>query len=229
MLDLDAIIEVVRDSMEAKNAVREKALEISRPLIRQAANAIRAIHRKEWANAQDQLMLARKTALQLINGTQNDPDIYFSGYTQDALKEYAEAYILYAMVRDTPFPSPDSLQITMATYINGMAEAASELRRHILDLIRPGHTDEAERLLDLMEVVYVHLISIDFTEAITGGLRRRTDSLRAVLERTRGDVTTSLRQQRLQEALLSLGEKLGLGETPTEVYSLDASSIEEED
>ncbi len=138
------------------------------------------------------------------------PDLYHSGYTQDALKEYVEAFVTYAMVRGDALPTPDSLQVEAATYLNGLAEAASELRRQILDIIRKGHSDEAERLLEAMDTIYGVLIAFDFHDAITGGLRRRMDSLRGVLERTRGDVTNSLRQQKLQNALAELEARVGL-------------------
>ena len=135
--------------------------------------------------------------------------MYHAGYTQDALKEYVEANLTYLLVRDEPLPSPADLNVEDNTWLNGLAEAATELRRRILDIIRGGHEQEVERLLDNMDVIYSVLVTFDFRDSITRGLRRRTDVLRSVLERTRGDVTTSLRQTELEAALEALERKLG--------------------
>ncbi len=207
---LDRIIEDVRVSFEAKSAARDAAINQSRTLIQFCANAIRAVHRHEWDTAQERLDKAQLAADELRAQVDGYPDLYHSGYTQDALKEYVEAYATYALVRGEDLPTPDSLNVEHATYLNGLAEAASELRRQILDIIRKGHSDEVERLLDAMDTIYGGLLTVDFHDAITGGLRRRMDQLRGVLERTRGDVTSSLRQQKLQAALADFERRIGL-------------------
>jgi len=207
---LDTIAEQIRETFEAKNAARDVAINQSRTLTQHCANAIRAVHRHEWETAQTRLQAAQQEANALRTLVAGFPDLYHSGYTQDALKEYVEAFATYAMVRGDALPTPDSLHVEAATYLNGLAEAASELRRQILDIIRKGHSDEAERLLEAMDTIYGVLIAFDFHDAITGGLRRRMDSLRGVLERTRGDVTNSLRQQKLQNALAELEARVGL-------------------
>lgn len=207
---LDALADSVRETFEAKNQARDAAINQSRTLIRYCANAIRAVHRHEWDTARERLDTAHQEAQTLAAGVADFPDLYHSGYTQDALKEYVEAFCTYALVRDEELPTPESLGVEPSTYLNGLAEAASELRRQILDIIRKGHSDEAERLLDVMDTIYGVLIAFDFHDAITGGLRRRLDALRGVLERTRGDMTNSLRQQRLQEALAEFEQRIGL-------------------
>lgn len=225
---LEAIAEAIRAVFEAKNAARDAAINQSRVLIQHCANAIRAVHRHEWALAEQRLLAARQEADALRAHVSGYPDLYHSGYTQDALKEYAEAVITYALVRDEALPTPEVLGVEQATYLNGLAEAASELRRQILDIIRKGHSQEAERLLEAMDAVYSVLQAFDFHDAITGGLRRRMDALRGVLERTRGDVTTSLRQQRLQAALAEFEQRVGLnGSTaPLGLPLLDESEDE---
>jgi translin len=208
--NLEPIAEQIREIFEAKNAARDVAINQSRTLTQHCANAIRAVHRHEWETAQGRLQAAQQEANALRTLVAGFPDLYHSGYTQDALKEYVEAFTTYAMVRGDTLPTPDSLHVEASTYLNGLAEAASELRRQILDIIRRGHSDEAERLLEAMDTIYGVLIAFDFHDAITGGLRRRMDSLRGVLERTRGDVTNSLRQQKLQAALAELEDRIGL-------------------
>lgn len=217
---LDGVADAIRHTFESKSSARDEAIRQSRSLTQQCANAIRAVHRHEWSVAEERLTQARYEADSLRNQVAPYPDLYHSGYTQDALKEYVEAYITYALVRNEVLPTPEQLQVEEATYLNGLAEAASELRRQILDIIRKGHSDEAERLLDDMDTIYGVLLSLDFHDAITGGLRRRVDSLRGVLERTRGDVTSSLRQQQLQQALAEMERRVGLetqGSLPVEL------------
>ncbi|MBN1310622.1 MAG: haloacid dehalogenase [Anaerolineae bacterium] len=210
MDNLEAITESLQDDFELKNAARDEALTQSRALIRFCANAIRAIHREAWEEAQKGIEIARHAAEELADGVQDHPDLYQAGYIQDALKELVEACVTYALVRHEHLPTPEQLKVTPATYLNGLAEAASELRRTILDIIRTGHKDEAEYLLEAMDATYAVLMTFDFPDAITGGLRRRVDSLRGVLERTRGDLTNSLRRQQLQDALAELERKLDL-------------------
>jgi translin len=209
---LEEIVERIHAAFDAKNEARDLALRRSRALIRHCANTIRATHRAEFEPAAQLLSEARQAAAEMVEGVRDYPDLYHTGYTQDALKEYVEASATFALITDAPLPSPDELQVEYAVYLKGLAEAASELRRHILDIIRRGHSERAEQMLGYMEDIYGYLVTIDFPDAITGGLRRTTDALRAVLERTRGDLTTSLRQAKLQAALHSLEEKLKLDE-----------------
>jgi len=208
MGNLESIGEHIRQEFEAKNAARDQALQRSRTLIRFCANAIRAVHREEWENARALLAQARAAAAEMIADLAPYPDLYHAGYTQDSLKEYAEANIVYALVTDEPLPGPEMLRVESAAYLNGLGEAAGELRRRILDIIRHDHSEEAERLLEVMDDIYNQLVTMDFPDAITGGLRRTTDMVRGVLERTRGDLTMSLRQQRLQQALGAFEERI---------------------
>ncbi|MCO5183018.1 MAG: haloacid dehalogenase [Anaerolineae bacterium] len=201
MDDLDAIADGIRVRFELVDDAREQAIHRSRDLIRICARSIRAMHREEWDSAESQLEDARHSSRELIACCDQFPSIYNAGYTQDALKEYVEAHLTYALMRQLPLKSPSELGVAGSTWLNGLSEAATELRRRILDIIRHGHSDEAERLLDLMDEIYSLLVTFDFHDTITRGLRRRTDTVRAVLERTRGDVTTSLRQAQLESAL----------------------------
>ncbi len=201
MSHLEAITEQVRSHFEAVDSVRENAYKVSRELTKMSANTIRAVHRSEWDKAEEMLAQARTVVKDLVASTRPFPQIHWAGYTQDCLKEYTEAELTYALVRGKEIAGPAELGVDEAAWLNGLAEAATELRRRILDIIRHDHKDEAEKLLAIMDDVYGILVTFDFRDAITGGLRRRTDTVRAVLERTRGDVTTSLRQNALEKAL----------------------------
>lgn len=208
MEQLDSLAEAIQAEFEQMNAARDLAYQESRTLISICARAIRAIHREEWETAVTLMNQARSAADTLVSGARAFPALYYAGYTQDAMKEYVEAFLTYALVRNEPLPTAVDLGAESSTWLNGLAEAATELRRRILDIIRHGHSDEAERLLDHMDQIYSLLVTFDFNDSITGGLRRRTDTVRAVLERTRGDVTTSLRQAQLEEALENLEARL---------------------
>lgn len=212
MDQLEQISNDIRDYMEAVNDARDEAYQRSRALTSECSRAIRAVHREEWDLAHALMEQARSQARAMVEGVEGYPELYYAGYTQDALKELVEAYLTYALVRDQPLPSPVELSVEPNTWLNGLAEAATELRRRILDIIRHGYRDEVERLLDQMDEIYSLMVTFDFSDSITGGLRRRTDVLRGVLERTRGDVTTSLRQTELEQALEALESKLSNNE-----------------
>jgi translin len=198
---LDNIAEEALQALEARHRIREGALELSRSLIRHSANTIRAIHRGELAKAREMLEEGRGVVKQFNTDLAEEQSIYEAGYVQDALKEYAEASITFALMAQEPIPGPADLDIDYPAYLNGLAEAMGELRRSILDLMRSGDLGRAEELLRIMDEVYGVLVTVDFPDAITRGLRRTTDMVRGVLERTRGDLTMAVRQQRLEATL----------------------------
>ena len=210
-MSIEEIVGEAVAQIDASHAARERALATSRALVRQCANTIRAVHRGEFAEAAKLLAGAATTARDLRAGLADAPALLFAGYTQDALKEYAEAAVVFALLQGDPPPGPLALQVDSAAYLNGLAEAASELRRAILDGLRHGEVARGEALLDVMDEIYGMLVTVDYPDAITGGLRRTTDALRAVLERTRGDMTAALRQEQLSAALAALETRLSEG------------------
>ena len=201
MQELDVIGEKVRKNFEAKNAARDSALAASRELIRYCSLSIRATHRAEYVDAAHLLARTREIAAQMKATVAAYPDLYFTGYVQDALKELAEAHIVHALITDAALPDPDALGVDYAAYLNGLGEAAGELRRYTLDIIRHGNSARCEKILGAMEDIYSLLVTMDFPDALTGGLRRTTDMVRGVLERTRGDLTVAVRQEKLEQTL----------------------------
>jgi len=193
---------------EARHLVRENALKQTRKLTRNCANAIRAIHRDEQESAEENMDAANSIVVNLFGSLKDYPEFYFSGYTQDALKEYVEARLTINFLKNKPLPSPEEMGIEYSTYLKGMAETIGEMRRRCLDILRQGYSDEAERLLDLMDEIYSILVTIDYPDAITHGLRRQTDMVRGIIERTRADLTTSLRQQHMQQALKDFEKRI---------------------
>ena len=205
---LESIAERIRQSFDARTAARESALAKARTLTRHCANAIQAIHRDERDVAIENIEQANIIAKSLKNYLSDYPDIYYAGYTQDALKEFAEASIVYGLTGEATLPQPEELEMEYATYLKGLAEAVGELRRHVLDTLRAGRCHEAEILLSNMDDIYAVLITMDYPEAITGGLRRWTDIARSLIERTRGDMTLSLRQEQLENSMHRLEKRL---------------------
>ena len=214
MNQIDTIAERIRQSFETRTQAREQALARSRTLIRFCANAIRAAHRDERDLAASNLKEAEELAKVLRSDLAGFPDLYYSGYSQDALKEFAEATIVYNLLDDGRLPTPEELGLEPSTYLQGLAEAAGELRRRCLDLLRQENPAEAERFLNYMDDIYAVLITMDYPDAITGGLRRLTDIARSLNERTRGDITNHLSQQHLEHSMRRL-ETLIAGESKT--------------
>ncbi len=198
---LDVIIPRILASFAEKNAARERGLAASRTLIRQSANAIRAVHRGEFDRAAAMLDEARDVRDEAVAALHGHDDIYNAGFLHDAQKEYAEARTTLALLSGRTIPSPEELGVEYPAYLNGIAEAVGELRRWILDRLRGGNFDGCEEVLAAMDHIYAVLVTIDFPDAMTGGLRRTTDQTRGILERTRGDLTMAIVQQQAIDAL----------------------------
>jgi len=201
MQKLEAIAERIHHSFEVRTTARDQILAQARTLTRHCANTIRAVHRNEFALAEDHLCDARQLVESIHTALLEYPDLYYSGYSQDALKEFAEASIVYGVVAEVGLPTPEELGLEAATYLQGLAEAVGEFRRRCLDALLHDHPQEAEHLLGHMDNIYAVLVTMDYPDAITGGLRRLTDVARGIIERTRGDLTISLRQEHLEQSL----------------------------
>lgn len=208
MQKLEKIAEQVRQKFDAQMTARDEALTQARALTRHCALAIRAVHRGEYASMDDHLVKTRKLAGSLRSGLSKHPNLYYAGYTQDALKEFAEASVTCALIRNQTLPTPNELGVEHFTYLNGLAEVIGELRRRCLDILRHGYSQEVERLLGHMDDIYAVLVTMDYPDAITNGLRRQTDVARSILERTRGDVTFSLRGEHLERSISRLSDQL---------------------
>jgi translin len=190
-----------QEILEQKHRAREITLTASRRAIRSCATAIRAVQRREFGEARELIAEAAAYLSEAEAALDGHPDVRYAGFLHDAKKEFAEANLTLAFISDQAIPTAAELGVEVQAYLNGMAEAASELRRQALDCLRHGDNAEAERLLGIMDDVYAVLVTIDYPDALTGGLRRTTDALRAVIERTRGDVTNALVIARLQDTL----------------------------
>jgi translin len=201
-VDLDRTAEDITRRFDATMEARERALPASRAAIRSCANAIRAIHRGELDLAH-RLMDEAKVSIDAgLDAVRDRPEIRYAGYLQDAQKEYAEAKITESVVtRSEHVPTPEELGVEDAPYLNGMAEAIGEARRHILDLLRHGRVADGEEIVSAMDDMYAVLVTMDYPDAITANLRRSTDVARSLIEKTRGDLTVARVSQDLHDAL----------------------------
>ncbi len=215
MAQLETIGDLAHQHFRAKNQAREESLGLSREALRSSANAVRAVHRNDFARAEELLAAADELLRRAVAVLADHEDILYAGYVQDAQKEYAEARATLAIVRSAPLPGPDELGVTWQAYLNGLGEAAGELRRYVLDELRRGEVARAELLLQAMDDIYDLLVTIDYPDAMTGGLRRTTDMVRGVLERTRGDLTMASRQAHLETLLRGLESELSQPREPT--------------
>jgi len=206
MKPLGEILEEIRERLDAKETLREEVLPIARQLIRESAALIKNAHRGEWDEAVSRRNSLLNAVRNLKEKLSNSPDLWFAGFVQDALKEVAEACLVYSLLRNEPVPTPEDLGIDDAPYLNGLLEAMGELRRAVLDAIRRDDLATAERFLATMDEVYFAAMSFDQADAVTQGARRRTDALRAILERTRSDITLAAQYRKLAKLLPAISE-----------------------
>lgn len=205
--NLDSIADQIRLSLSAKDAAREKVLPLCREVIRYCSNAIRAVHRQELDQARELLQSAHNLHDQIKQSVADWGELRYAGFVRDAQKEFAEGSITLALVTGKQIPAPDELGIDPAAYLNGLGEAVGEIRRYLLDSMRRGDLSRGEELLEAMDDIYSTLVTMDFPDAITGGLRRTTDVVRGILEKTRGDLTLVVRQKDLETELKNFQQK----------------------
>ncbi len=208
MHKLEQITDGIRKTFDARTAARDNALAQARQLTRACSLAIRAVHRDEADVMNAHLQEATQLANTLRAALASFPDLFYAGYTQDALKEFVEANVTCALIRGEPLHTPAELSVEPATYLNGLAEVVGELRRRTLDILRHGYSAEAEKLLGYMDEIYSVLVTMDYPDAITNGLRRQTDLARSIIEKTRGDITFSLGGEHLTQAIHKLSSQL---------------------
>ena len=198
---LDNIAFEIRRVFTAQDQAREKVIPLSRETIHYCSITIRAVQRHEFTRAGELLISAQKLLTQTKTATTGFEELTTAGYVRDAEKEFAEASTLVAMVTGKMLPGPYQLNVNPASYLNGLGEAVGELRRYLLDGIRGGDLSRGEELLLVMDDVYSILVTMDYPDAITGGLRRTTDMVRGVLEKTRSDLTLIIQQKSLEKRL----------------------------
>lgn len=200
-LGLHGIAGQIRERFERAEKARERSLTLHRDVIRLSGLAIRAVHRHEEDDARTLIAKARALLAEVRSVVAGHEQVYYAGYVQDAQKEFAEASLTLALVRGEPLPTPEDLSVEDSSWLNGLGEAVGELRRYILDLLRHGDCAHAEPLLEQMDEIYFILTSMDYSDALTRGLRRTTDVARGCIEKTRGDLTHHLSLKDMEHRL----------------------------
>jgi translin len=190
-----------RAVLDARFTARERGITGSRKVIRSSANGIRALHRGEWEAAASLIAEAGSELADITDALAGHPDIMFAGFVSDAAKEYAEASITAALFKGEPVPGFADLGVDPVPYLHGLGEAVGELRRRLLDLLRAGDVEQAETTLEAMDGIVDLLAEMDYPDGMTNGLRRTTDVARALVERSRSDLTATVVQERLREDL----------------------------
>jgi len=199
--NLEPIADRIRENLTAKDAAREKVLPRCRDAIRHCSQAIRAVHRQEFDKARELLKGARNLLSEAEKACSAYSELGYAGFVRDAQKEFAEGSITLALVTGKPLPTPEELGVDAVAYLKGMGEAVGELRRYLLDSMRHGDLSSGEELLAAMDDIYNTLVTMDFPDALTGGLRHTTDMVRGVLERTRSDLTLAMGQKGVVDKL----------------------------
>ena len=208
---IDEFAEQARQELEQIHGDREEAYTTSREVVQAASATIKAVHRGEFDAARVQVAHTRELHERMIQAVEASPQVGYSGFVGDAAREYAESALVLALIADGELPAPGEMGVEGADWLNGLGDAVGELRRHVLDLIRRDEVEEAERYLGMMDEIMQTIMSFDYPEGVTKGLRRRSDQARGHVERTRGDLTNALRQSRLERRMKELEDALGTG------------------
>ncbi len=206
---IDEFAEEARQQLAAIHRAREQAYTTSRQVVQAASATIKAVHRGEFDEAREQVAHTRELHDRMLEAVQASPEIGYGGFVGDAAREYAESALVLALIADGALPGPGELGVAPADWLNGLGAVVGELRRYVLDLIRRDEVEAAERSLAMMDEIYQTIMSFDYPESVTNGLRRRTDQARGAGERTRGDLTNALRQSRRERRMRELEEARG--------------------
>jgi translin len=213
---LESIAERIRSQLDATDEARERALVFGRDLTRKSASAIRLIHQGRTSEAEDMIRASAAELVRFREEIAPHPDIATAPFLTDGEKEHVEAWVTLCLAENRPWPTPEEIGCPPAAYLNGLAEGATEIRRRVIDRVRHGDTPAGEALLARMDEIYGILMTFDYPDAVLGGLKRRLDTVRGVVEKTRYDITTAIRQDRLESALGRLEERIALDESEGE-------------
>lgn len=198
------IIELIREELEEKDKAREQGITLSREVVRNCRVAMQHVHKMELERAHFMILTARENMEKMNSVLKDQPDLYYGGFVEHAQQEFTECSVIYALVSGKGIPEPEELKVEPVAYLNGLGDVGGEIKRHILDLIRNGMLDNGERYLNIMEELYTGLMLFDYPDAMTHGLRAKTDRLRLLLEIARGELTAAVRQQKLEMAMQAL-------------------------
>jgi len=198
---LKTILRDAKKELMKKSKIREKTKKNMRKAQRLSKQAILRIHRKKILEAESLINNAKEIIIELQNKSQDYPDIIFTGMFSDVLQEYSEANILFNLIQNNRFITPNELNVPFVEYILGLADVIGEYRRLSLDVIREDLVEKSEKYLTIMEEIYLELLAMDEAYMLVSGLRRKCDVARKIIEITRGDITQEVRRKSLEKYL----------------------------
>ena len=197
----------IRSELEKANTIREEILKLSRQSIRKSSIAIKNLHRGELEHA-DKLITENQHLLDEINKLSSDMKPIRFGMLLTSNQEYVESVFLQKFLEKKPFPNFEDLRVPYLAYLHGLTDFVGELRRVILDTLRQDKDIEiAISALDLMDDLYSLLLSIDYPDSLTFNLRKKTDFVRNITEKTRGDVTLAINRLQLIDTFTDIVSK----------------------
>jgi translin len=207
-MELTEILSNLREEIDSDDKVREKVLPLSRKAVRKCSESIKMTHKGEYDRARALLEDAAKTIVSVNNELSNSIYVAKSKTMDIAYQELAEASNVLSLIEHGRYTPPETYQIPSRPYLTGLADVIGELRRSFLDCLRKDEVKKAENLLDLMEDILDGLQSFDYPNALIPDLRRKCDVGRALVERTRGDLTRAVGQSRLVTEIANFEKRI---------------------
>lgn len=201
---MKSVLSKIQKELKDKEEVREETQKAMRRATRLSKQAILFTHQERFKDAKKLLSQANELFTELRKVAEKHPDLVYTGIVEIAFEEYAEAQTLLRLVEENQFISSEELSVPAVAYVLGLADVVGELRRRVLDLLRSGKVKNAEDCLQMMEQIYVELMSMNEAYMLVPGLRRKCDVARRVIETTRGDVTIEARRTSLERSIKRL-------------------------
>lgn len=198
-MNLEEIGDLIEEELDDKDSVREIGIKSARVIIRLSSQSIIMMHRGESVNEIIRKLKEEVWHLKSLLANQY-PDLFYAGFVQNALQEYCEAMVFRAILRDEPIPSHKELGINPEAYIMGMGDVVGEIRREVLEFLRKRDFYMAERYLSLMENIYEMLMRFNYPSGLVP-LKPKQDTARALIEKTRSEITIALMTNRIAERM----------------------------
>lgn len=208
-MELEGFLDSIREEIEQDDHIRESALQLSRTAVRKCSESIKMSHRGNFEAASALVEEAYSIISEAQAEVAKSAFISKSRILDIAYQELAEAVnVLHILEKGEAVPAVE-YNIPSRDYLTGLADTIGELRRAVLESLRNGRTERGVTLLAMMESIYEGLNSFDFPNALIPDLRRKSDVARTLIERTRADVTTAVRQDKLMHEIRELEAHLG--------------------
>jgi translin len=211
-MELTDILNGIRDEIDADDQIREKVLPLSRNAVRKCSESIKMTHKKEFAKAKVMVEEAHDIIASAMSEMPDSTFVSKSKTMDIAYQELTEAANVLSLIEYGKYTPPEKYQIPSRPYLNGLADVIGELRRSSLDSLRRDDVNKAEHLLSLMEEVLEGLQLLDYPNALVPDLRRKCDVGRALVEKTRGDLTRAVGQSKLVKELADFEKRISKNE-----------------